>query len=86
MIDERVDASLPFASHQLVDIVQAMQLTAMWPGEALAMTGTEIDRTDPTCWVYRPGHHKTEHKDKTREVFIGAPSSTDHPALHFESD
>jgi integrase len=44
----------------------------MRPGEAIAMTAAEIDRSDPTCWLYRPGHHKTEHKDKTRVIFIGA--------------
>ncbi len=49
-----------------------MRLTGMRPGEAIAMTAAEIDRTDPTCWIYRPGHHKTEHKDKTRVIFIGA--------------
>jgi hypothetical protein len=57
IIDERVDTSLPFASHKLAEIVQAMQLTGMQAGEALTMTSAEIDRTDPTCWVYRPGHH-----------------------------
>ena len=36
------------------------------------MNAKEIDRTDPSLWVYRPGHHKTEHKDKDRAVFIGA--------------
>ena len=35
-------------------------------------TADEIDWTDQSCWVYRPGHHKTAHKDKTRVIFIGA--------------
>ncbi len=35
------------------------------------MTPAEIDRTDPSCWVYRPGHHKTAHKDKSRVVPLG---------------
>jgi integrase len=70
--DEHVEATLPYVSNLVGDVVRTMRLTGMRLGEALAMTSAEIDRTDPTCWVYRPGHHKTEHKDKTRAVFIGA--------------
>jgi integrase len=70
--DERIDATLPHVSELVGDVVRTMRLTGMRPGEALAMTAAEIDRTDPTCWVYRPGHHKTAHKDKSRAVFIGA--------------
>jgi integrase len=69
--DELVDAVLPIVSPLVADICRLMRFTGMRPGEALAMTVGEIDRTDSTCWVYRPGHHKTEHKDKTRVVFIG---------------
>jgi integrase len=69
--DERIDAVLPIVSNQVADICRLMRLTGMRPGEVLAMTAAEIDRTDPSCSVYRPGHHKTEHKDKTRVVFIG---------------
>ncbi len=35
------------------------------------MKASEIDRTDPTCWRYVPGRHKTAYKDKARVVFIG---------------
>jgi integrase len=70
--DENVEATLPHVSGLVADVVRTMRLTGMRPGEAIAMTAAEIDRTDPTCWIYRPGHHKTEHKDKSRAVFIGA--------------
>jgi integrase len=70
--DEVIDATLPQVSDLVADIIRVMRLTGMRPGEAIAMTGAEIDRSDPTCWIYRPGHHKTEHKDKTRAIFIGA--------------
>ena len=56
-----------------------MRFTGMRPGEVLAMTAAEIDWTDTTCWVYRPGHHKTEHKDKARSVMMG-PGSRDRAA------
>jgi integrase len=70
--DEHVDATIPHVSDLVGDVVRVMRLTGMRPGEAIAMTAAEIDRSDSTCWVYRPGHHKTEHKDKTRAIFIGA--------------
>jgi integrase len=70
--DETVDSTLPHVSALVADVVRTMRLTGMRPGEAIAMTAVEIDRTDSTCWIYRPGHHKTEHKDKSRAVFIGA--------------
>jgi integrase len=70
--DEMIEAILPHVSDLVADAIRTMRLTGMRPGEVLAMTADEIDRTDPTCWVYRPGHHKTAHHDKTRVVFIGA--------------
>ncbi len=70
--DEHVDAVLPIVSELVADICRLMRLTGMRPGEVLAMTADEIDRTDPTCWVYRPGQHKTSHKGKARSVMIGA--------------
>lgn len=69
--DERVDAVLPHLSELDADVIRVMRLTGARPGEVLAMTSGEIDRTDPSLWVFRPGHHKTAHKDKGRSVFIG---------------
>jgi integrase len=69
--DEAVDAVLPIVSDLVADICRLMRLTGMRPGEVLAMRSDEIDRTDPSCWVYRPGHHKTSHKNKSRVVFVG---------------
>ena len=69
--DEAVDAVLAIVADLVADICRLMRLTGMRPGEVLAMRADEIDRTDSSCWVYRPGHHKTSHKDKTRVVFVG---------------
>jgi integrase len=70
--DELIDAVLPIVSDMVADICRLMRLTGMRPGEVLAMTAGEIDRTDASCWVYRPGQHKTSHKGKGRSVMIGA--------------
>ena len=49
---EHVDAVLPDVSELVADVVQVMRLTGMRPGEVLSMTAAEIDRTDPTLWVF----------------------------------
>jgi integrase len=40
------------------------------PAEAYTMTPGELDRSGDV-WVYRPGKHKGEHLDRTRQVAIG---------------
>jgi integrase len=70
--DELIEAVLPHVSDVVADALRVMRLTGARPGEVLAMRAAEIDRTDPACWVHRPGHHKTAHKSKTRAIFIGA--------------
>src|SRR5262249_7945873 len=60
--DAHVEAVLSKVSRLVADVLRVMRLTGMRPGEALSMTAAEIDRTDPSCWIYRPGHHKTAHK------------------------
>jgi integrase len=70
--DEHVQAILAHVSTLVGDTVRLMRLTGMRPGEVLAMTADEIDWTDQSCWVYRPGRHKTQHHDKSRTVMIGA--------------
>jgi integrase len=69
--DDVVDATIPHVSDLVADIIRVMCLTGMRPGEAITMKPSEIDQSDPTCWVYRPGHHKTAHKGKARSVFVG---------------
>jgi integrase len=51
-------------------MIKLQRLTAMRPAELCGMRGCDIDRTQPV-WIYRPEHHKTEHKNKSRIVPIG---------------
>ncbi len=69
--DETVEATLPHVSELTQDIIRVMRLTGARPGEVLDMVATGIDRTDPSCWVYRPSHHKTAHHDKGRTILVG---------------
>jgi integrase len=51
-------------------LIRLQWLTGMRPGEAVQMRAGDIQRTGKV-WIYRPGSHKTEHHDITREVMIG---------------
>ena len=39
----------------------------------------DVDRSDPACWVYRPGSHKTEHHGRERVIVLG-PEGAGGPA------
>jgi integrase len=69
--DEIVEATLPHVSDVVGAMIRVMRLTGMRPGEVLAMTKSEIDTSDPECWVFRPRAHKTAHRGKDRHVMIG---------------
>jgi integrase len=70
--DEHIEAVLPLVSEVVADSLRLMRLTGTRPGEVMTMKAAEIDRSDPSCWVYHPGHHKNSHRGKARVVFIGA--------------
>lgn len=69
--DVHVEAILGKVSPLVADVVRFMRLVGCRPGEALAIRAQEIDRTDASCWVYRPGSHKTIHHGHTRTILIG---------------
>jgi hypothetical protein len=35
------------------------------------MMAEGLDRSDPSCWVYRPSSHKTAYHNKGRAILIG---------------
>jgi integrase len=70
--DEQIEATLPHVPPLVADAIRVMRYTGARPGEILSMRADQIDRTDPTLWRYRPGHHKNEHRDRTRIVFLGS--------------
>ncbi|MGO9916350.1 MAG: tyrosine-type recombinase/integrase, partial [Isosphaeraceae bacterium] len=69
--DEHVKAVVPYVSEVVADVIRVMRLSGMRPGEACAMMVEQIDRTDPECWRYVPGAHKTQHRGKPRVIFLG---------------
>ena len=65
-----IEAVLAVTSSQVKAMIQLQLLTAMRPGEVCIMRTCDIDTTVQP-WVYRPEHHKTEHHDHERLVFLG---------------
>jgi integrase len=45
--------------------------TGARPDEACMVRAADIDMSDSTCWVYTPGRHKNEHRERSRIVMIG---------------
>ena len=68
--DAVVDATILYLPIVVGDMVMIQRLTGCRPGEMLAMRPGDIDRT-VNPWVYRPAHHKTEHRGKSRAICIG---------------
>lgn len=65
-----IDAVLPLVSAEVAAMIRLQLLTGMRPGEACIMRGCDIER-DNKVWIYRPSRHKTQHRDRTRVVFLG---------------
>lgn len=71
-----VEATLPYLSESLRDMVTLQLLTGCRPCEICQLSWDQIDRAGPTVdgvtvWVYRPTRHKTQHLGKIRAVGIG---------------
>ena len=65
-----VDATLPFLSPMVADMVKLQRLTGCRPAELCIMRPGDINRRD-AVWAYRPAEHKTECHDLERVIFIG---------------
>ncbi len=75
---EHVDAALPFMPPAVRAMVRLQLLTGCRPEEVCRLRPVDLDRSDPACWVYRPGsdegehgRHKTAHHGRDRLVLIG---------------
>jgi len=65
-----VEATLPFLSRQVADMVRLQLLTGMRPGEVVILRGVDLD-TRGHVWHYRPTHHKMAYRGQSREIAIG---------------
>ncbi|TWT43123.1 site-specific integrase [Botrimarina hoheduenensis] len=68
--DATVNATLPFLSTVVGDMVRLQRLTGMRPAEVCQLRPCDLDRTEEV-WVFTPASHKTEHHGRERTIFIG---------------
>ncbi|MBP3960924.1 site-specific integrase [Gemmata sp. G18] len=68
--EEWIEAALLFMSAQVAALVKLQMFTGARPGEIVTIRGCDIDRSGKV-WVFKPEHHKTEHRGHSREVYIG---------------
>jgi integrase len=69
--DAIVEKTIKHLRPTIAAMVRIQRLTGMRPQEVVGMRQPEIDTSDPKCWVYIPGRHKTEHHDRERVIFLG---------------
>jgi len=65
-----VDKIRPHVSRQVWALVQLQLLTAARAGEMVILRPCDVDRSG-RIWVYKPVHHKTEHRGHAREIYLG---------------
>lgn len=68
--DPVVDATLLFLNRHVRGLVEFQRLTGCRPGEACMIRRCDID-TGGETWLYKPAHHKTAWRGKTRTIAIG---------------
>jgi integrase len=69
--DAVVEETIKHLRPTVAAMVRIQRLTGMRPQEVVGMRVSEIDMSDPECWVYIPGRHKTEHHGRERVIFLG---------------
>jgi len=67
---EIVEATLPFLTEVVADMVRLQRLAGMRPVEVCILRPCDIDPSDDV-WTYQPTSHKTEHVDKERLIPLG---------------
>jgi integrase len=65
-----IDAIEEYVPRQIWAMIQLQLLSGARPGEVASMRGCDLTMTG-TTWEYRPARHKTQHRGKTRVVFLG---------------
>ena len=68
-----VQATLPYMSSVVADMVCFQRVTGCRPGEVCILRPCDVDRSGDV-WVYCPKSHKTEHHGHDRAIHIGPKS------------
>ncbi len=70
--DARIDATLPFLTAPMADMIRLLRLTGARPGEIVNARVEDLDRTDPACWWLKPKTHKNAYRGQGRAIPLGA--------------
>ncbi len=70
---KHVEAIMPHCSKQVQAMLRLQLLTAMRPGEVVAMRACDLN-TSGKIWTYTPQQHKTQHHGHERRVYLGPQS------------
>jgi integrase len=75
---EHVKAALHHMPRPVQGMVRFQMLTGCRPTEACLLRAMDLDMSNPSCWIYRPGsdqgahgEHKTAHHGHDRLILIG---------------
>lgn len=67
---DQIEAVLPLVRPPVRAMIELQLACGCRPGEVVKLTTGQVDRSGDV-WVYRPGHHKTWHRGRKREIYIG---------------
>ena len=70
-----IQATLPYLSPTVADMVRFQRLTGSRPHEVCMVRPCDLDRSGDV-WGYRPESHKNEHHGKERIIHIGPKAQT----------
>ncbi len=65
-----VEATLPYLSAIVANMVRFQQATGCRPAEVCAIRPCDVD-TSGQAWIYTPRRHKTQYRGHKRIIFIG---------------
>lgn len=65
-----VAKTIEYCHSTLADMVRVQLLCGMRPQDVTNLRPDEIDRAS-AVWIFRPSDHKTRHRGRAREIFIG---------------
>lgn len=65
-----VDATLPFCTPVVADMIRFQQLVGCRPGELCAITPSIVDRSEDV-WLIKLAKHKTAYRGKDRTLYVG---------------
>ncbi|MBM3983736.1 MAG: phage integrase family protein [Planctomycetes bacterium] len=68
--DATVGATLVHLNRHVRGLVEFQRLTGCRPGEACRLRRCDLDMSG-TVWLYKPVHHKTAWRGKTRTIAVG---------------